>query len=116
MIIFNIIININIIFNFQTQQSTAESINNKRPLGDQDLFGNIDDINLEDEECKYSNIGKLINTYITVKFQQCIFTIWSSGLVETVGLLKEYFLVVSQVITVLIDNENVTITGYFSKL
>lgn len=39
--------------NFQAQQSTVESIVNKRPIDDQDLFGNIDDIDFEDEECKF---------------------------------------------------------------
>lgn len=37
---------------FQIQQNTNELIINKRPLDDQDLFGNVDDINFEDEECK----------------------------------------------------------------
>jgi len=45
-----------IFINFQAQPNTLKITNNKRSLNDQDLFGNIDDINFEDEECKFSNM------------------------------------------------------------
>lgn len=43
------------IYNFQIEQSIVEteSTNNKRSLGVEDLFGNLDDIDFENEECEY---------------------------------------------------------------
>lgn len=38
-------------------------INNKRYLDVEDLFGNTDDINFEDEDCKFSNICIIILYY-----------------------------------------------------
>lgn len=40
------------ICNFQVSQNITKLINNKRSLVEQDLFGNIDDIEFGDEECK----------------------------------------------------------------
>jgi len=52
--------------NFQAQPSTSVSIvNNKRYLNVEDLFGNTDDINFEDEECKFLNICIIIIFYNT---------------------------------------------------
>jgi len=55
------------LFIFQAEQSTSESIisiNNKRSFDVQDLFGNTDDINFDDEECKFSNIYIIIKLNI----------------------------------------------------